>query len=80
MRVKMTEQSVHGETPNSALFRLAPDLRYRPVCHVCGAPAATVHSQGHRRYLRDLNLAQSQVWLDVEYCKIRCPECESVRV
>jgi transposase len=80
MRVKITEQSVYGDSPDSALIRLAPDLRYRPVCHVCGAPAATVHSQGHRRYLRDLNLAASQVWLDVEYRKIWCSECTGVRV
>jgi len=80
MRVKITEQSVHGEAGNSALIRMVPDLRYRPLCHTCGSPAATVHSQGHRRYLRDLNLAASQVWLDVEYRKIWCSECDGVRV
>jgi len=80
MRVKITEQSVHSEAGDSALIRMVPDLRYRPVCHACGSPAATVHSQGHRRYLRDLNLAQSQCWLDVEYRKIWCSECDGVRV
>jgi transposase len=80
MRVKITEQSVHGEMGDSALIRMVPDLRYRPVCHECESPAATVHSQGHRRHLRDLNLAQSQVWLDVEYRKIWCSECGGVRV
>lgn len=80
MRVKITEQSVHGQAGDSALIRMVPDLRYRPVCHECGSPAATVHSQGHRRYLRDLNLAQSQVWLEVAYRKIWCPECRGVRV
>jgi len=80
MRVKITEQSVHGEAGNSALIRMVPDRRYRSLCHACGSPAATVHSQGHRRYLRDLNLAQAQVWLDVEYRKIWCSECDGVRV
>jgi transposase len=80
MRVKITEQSVHGEAGNSSLIRMVPDRRYRPVCHACGSPAATVHSQGHRRYLRDLNLAHSQCWLDVEYRKIWCCECDGVRV
>ena len=80
MRVKITEQSVYGKTPDSALIQMAPDLRYRPVCHACGSPAATVHSQGHRRYLRDLNLAASQVWLDVEYRKVWCDCCDGVRV
>ena len=80
MRVKITEQSVHDETGDSALVRMVPDLRYRPVCHQCGSPATTVHSQGHRRYLRDLNLAASQVWLDVEYRKVWCDSCDGVRV
>jgi transposase len=80
MRVKITEQSVYGETGNSALVRMVPDLRYRPVCHHCGASAATVHSQGYRRHVRDLNLANAQVWLDVEYRKIWCDRCEGVRV
>ena len=80
MRVKITEQSVHDETGDSALVRMVPDLRYRPVCHQCGSPATTVHSQGHRRYLRDLNLAASQVWLDVEYRKVWCDSCDGARV
>ncbi|MCI0499866.1 MAG: ISL3 family transposase, partial [Planctomycetales bacterium] len=76
----ITEQSVHGEMGDSALIRMIPDLRYRPVCHACESPATTVHSQGHRRHLRDLNLAQAQVWLDVEYRKIWGSECGGVRV
>lgn len=80
MRVKITEQSVHGEMGESALIRMVPDLRYHPVCHQCGSPATTVHSQGHRRHVRDLNLAQSQVWLDVEYRKVWCETCDGVRV
>jgi len=80
MRVKITDQSVHGEMANSALIRMVPDFRYRPVCHQCGSPAATVHSQGHRRHVRDLNVANAQVWLDVKYRKIWCDECDGVRV
>lgn len=80
MRVKITEQTVHREMSDSALIRMVPDLRYRPLCHACGSPAATVHSQGYRRYLRDLNLAQSQVWLDITYRKIWCSKCNGVRV
>jgi transposase len=80
MRVKITDQSVHGETGDSALVRMVPDLRYHPVCHQCGSSATTVHSQGHRRHVRDLNLATAQVWLDVEYRKIWCDSCDGVRV
>jgi hypothetical protein len=45
MRVKITEQPVHGEAGNSALIQRVPDLRYRPLCHACGSPTGTVHSQ-----------------------------------
>ena len=80
MRVKIVKQNIHGEQPNSALLRLEPDLRYKPLCHICNAPAVTVHSQGNRRHIRDLNMASAQVWLDVQYRKIWCNNCNGVRV
>jgi transposase len=78
--MKIREQNIHRADTTSALLRMMPDLRYRPLCHDCGSPAQTVHSRGHRRYLRDLNLADAQVWLEVEYRKIWCPDCGGVRV
>jgi len=80
MRVKITGQNVHHEDASSALIKLEPDKRYRPLCHVCGSPAATVHSQGHRRLLRDLNMASAKLWLEVEYRKIWCNNCGGTRV
>jgi len=80
MRVKITGQTVHGDNADSALITLMPDLRYRPVCHECGRPAVTVHSQGYRRHIRDLNLASAQVWLQVGYRKIWCNDCGGARV
>ena len=80
MRMKIEKQSVHHNPSRSALIHLTPDQRYRPLCHDCGAAAVTVHSQGHRRHLRDLNLACHQVWLEVGYRKIWCAECNGVRV
>lgn len=76
-RVKVVAQNVHAE---GALIQVQPDLRWHPLCHDCGAPAATVHSQGHRRMIRDLNLADREVWLQVEYRKIWCPACGKARV
>jgi len=78
-RMKLTDQRIHSDQGISALIRLVPNWRYRPVCHGCGSPATTVHSKGHRRHVRDLNLAGAQVWLDVEYRKIWCV-CGGVRV
>ena len=71
-RVKVVGQNVH---PTGAVIRMEQDRRWRPLCHDCRCPAQTVHSQGHRRMIRDLNLADRQVWLDVDYRKVWCPCC-----
>jgi transposase len=80
MRVKITGQSVHGDNADSAMIQMAPDLRYRPLCHHCHTPAGTIHSNGHSRFIRDLNMATAQVWLQVEYRKVWCDNCNGVRV
>jgi transposase len=76
-RVKVVGQNVHSE---GALIRLQPDLRWRPLCHECQHPAGTVHSQGHRRIIRDLNVADRRIWLQVDYRKVWCPRCGKARV
>ncbi len=80
MRVKITGQTVHSDIADSAMIQMAPDLRYRPLCHHCQLPAGTVHSNGHSRFIRDLNMAAAQVWLQVEYRKVWCDNCNGVRV
>jgi len=80
MRVKISEQSVHGQQADSALIHVVPDLRFKPLCHHCGSVAATIHSKDHRRLIRDLNMASAQVFLQVAYRKIYCDHCQSVRV
>ena len=79
-RMKIINQNIHRQETATALIRLSPDLRYRPLCHHCGTEAATVHSQGHTRFIRDLNLTDTQVNLQVDYRKIWCPHCGGVRV
>jgi transposase len=78
-RVKITDQTVHDDAA-SAMIYLQQDLRYRPLCHDCQAPALTVHTQGRRRFIRDLAMASTAVWLDVEYRKVWCEHCDGVRV
>ncbi len=80
MRVKITGQTVHSDIADSAMIQMAPDLRYRPLCHHCQSPAGTIHSNGHSRFIRDLNMAKAQVWLQVEYRKVWCDNCNGVRV
>jgi transposase len=80
MRVKITGQTVHGEHPDSALIYLAPDLRFQPLCHACQSPAAKVHSKGHLRHIRDLNMGAAEVWLQVDYRKVCCETCGRAKV
>ena len=76
-RVKVVAQNIH---PEGAMIRVQQDLRWRPLCHHCRSPGRTIHSQGHRRMIRDLNLADRQIWLHVDYRKIWCPRCGKTRV
>jgi transposase len=78
-RVKIAEQALHDHA-ESAMIYLQQDLRYRPLCHECQRPALTVHTQGRRRFVQDLSLASRAVWLDVEYRKVWCEQCNGVRV
>ena len=79
-RMKILKQNVHHEDASSALIYISPDMRYNPLCHECGSKAATVHSKGHVRFIRDLNMANAQVFLQVNYRKIWCNTCGGVRV
>lgn len=77
-RVKVVRQNVNLE-PRSALVHMEPDRRYRPLCHACGNPARTVHSN-QRKFIRDLDFGDCTMTLQVEYRKIWCDCCASVRV
>jgi len=77
-RVKVAHQSVSQES-RSALVRLEPDERYRPLCHACGQPARTVHSHA-RKFVRDLPFGDSSMMLQVEHRKVWCDHCGGVRV
>jgi transposase len=80
MRVKITKQAVHYKDASSALIKFEPDKRYRPLCHACGQVAANVHSHGYRRFIRDLNMANAQTLLQIEYRKVWCENCQGARV
>jgi len=79
-RMKIIKQNVHHEDASSALIYIEPDMRYSPLCHECGSKAATVHSKNHIRLIRDLNMANAQVFLQVRDRKIWCNNCRGVRV
>lgn len=77
-RVKVVYQSVVSNKP-SALIRLEPDQRYRPLCHACGGPARKVHSPT-RKFVRDLDFGGHTMTLQVEHRKVWCDTCGGVRV
>lgn len=78
-RVNVSDQTLHADSESTMIY-LKQDMRYRPICHNCQSPALTVHSQGRRRLIQDLNMASTAVWLDVEYRKVWCEQCGGVRV
>jgi len=79
-RVKVVSQNVHLDCqPSGTLIRLEPDRRFRPICHECGRPGS-VHSDGLRRVIRDLDMGQAQTVLLVEYRRVWCPTCYKAKV
>lgn len=80
-RVKVVSQNVHLDCdPAGTIISLKPDLRCRPVCHDCGSPAGTIHSRGHRRFIRDMKIGPAHTFLDVEYRRVWCHQCGRARV
>jgi transposase len=79
-RMKIIKQNVHHKDASSAMIYIQPDMRYKPLCHECGSKAGTVHSKNHVRLIRDLNMGNAQVFLQVGYRKIWCHKCGRVRV
>ena len=77
-RVRIVRQSVSAEG-DLAWIEVEPDARYRPICHVCGQPAAGIHSWD-RRVLRDLNLCGARALINCRYRKVSCRRCRSFRV
>lgn len=78
-RIKMVSQTIHKEN-QSVLIQMEPDQRCHPLCHECGLPAQTVHSKGHRRFIRDLSIADTKVLLQVGYRKVWCEKCSGAKV
>jgi len=58
---------------------VSPDLRFNPICHECGQVAQGIHSW-HQRTLRDLDFGSNPGFLVYKYRKIKCPECNSIKV
>ena len=77
-RMKLAYHNVNPEG-RSALVRLEPDRRYRPLCHACRQAARTIHSDT-RKFVQDLPFGECSMTLQVEYRKIWCDSCDGARV
>lgn len=62
-----------GPRPHSVIT-FTPDPTKSPTCSSCGQRVESVHSY-HVRRVRDLNLAQARVQLEIPHRKVRCPAC-----
>lgn len=69
--VRPVSQSVDE---HAAVITLEPEAGVWPACSGCGQRTFLVHSYGWRR-VRDLDLAQKSVWLEVPQRKVRCANC-----
>jgi transposase len=77
-RIKIIKQAVDAAA-TKAVIDVVPDQRFQPVCHLCGNKAPAVHSWTQRS-VRDLNLANTQVWLRCEYRKVLCAHCQRISI
>ena len=73
-----------AHTPNPSLnmttISVEPDLRFKSLCHGCGEECSRVHSKGHTRFIRDLDIGPATNFLATEYRKVYCLKCQGVRV
>jgi len=77
-RVCLFGQSINLDG-SMARVDIRPDRRFRPVCHVCGRPASSIHAW-EKRSVRDLNMGSIHVWLNCSYRKVVCSECDRIQV
>jgi len=56
------------------LVKLEPNKCFLPVCSQCKQKVKAIHSY-HTRLIHDLTMADSIVFLELRYRKVRCPNC-----
>jgi len=77
-RIKIVKQAV-DKTTSKAFMDVVPDKRFHPICHLCGQKVSSVHSWTQRS-IRDLNLANTKVWIRCEYRKLFCANCQRISI
>jgi len=77
-RIKIIKQTILTDI-NKAYIHTEPDKRFHPVCYRCGEKATATHSWTERT-IRDLNLANTLVWITCRYRKLFCTECGHITI
>ena len=75
-RVKIASQLFEN---GHVRFIVTPDRRFTPVCRVCGKACNSIHSY-RRRAVRDLDMAETRVFLHCLTRKLRCSNCGCIAV
>lgn len=65
-------------TDSQCLITLAPDPTHAPRCRHCRQPCTHIHDSTLRR-VRERDLFEYQVWLEVPVRRLRCPRCGVAR-
>jgi len=76
-RVKVTGQWVVSKE-NVASIDIHPDVRFAPICYKCKKKAVTTYQKVYRA-VRDLNIGNTVIFLNLLYRKVVCAECRCVR-
>ncbi len=77
-RIKIVKQTILSDF-NKAYIHTESDKRFLPVCYRCGKKATATHSWAERT-IRDLNLANTLVWITCRYRKLFCTECGHITI
>lgn len=67
-------ESYEVSTANTVLLRLKPRPSHVPRCGSCGQTVQRVHDVNRRR-VRERDLFDHRVWLDVPVRRLRCAQC-----
>lgn len=80
-RVRVARQNlIEGiEGHRAAVIELVPDRRYRPRCSTCGSPLGRLHAT-RLRSIRDLNLCEHEVHLELTQRRFYCRTCRRTRM
>ena len=77
-RIRIVRQFISPKATR-AWIKVTPDKRFHPLCHLCGGASSQIHNW-EERVVRDLNFGAARVWLQCQYRKIFCSQCQRIMI